>query len=280
MTFPIVSHPRPLAHPAQLGGLEGALRAARTRGARAGLAPHGGRGRGAAPRPVGPERARRRRGRRPLRAGHPRPRHAAGHHGALHGRAHHRAPARPRPRRRRRRPLAGAGQGRAGPAAGAASHRLPGAPQPGDPEQDRADDAQAVSPRVHEHDERRGRRGGLHALLRPRPRPGDLPGGVRQRQSARGHQGRLPQRRPPAAAGDGRRSGPHDPRLGEPGGRQAPRQVEGHRGLQGVRGTPPLPRRARLGSGRRLRARLGDHHVGAPAETARRRGSDARSVAG
>ena len=50
-----------------------------------------------------------------------------------------------------------------------------------------------------------------------------------------------------------------DPGLREQGGREAPRQVEGHRGLQGVRGTPPLHgRRARLGSGGRLRARLGE----------------------
>jgi hypothetical protein len=43
------SHPRSLAHSTQLGGLEGALRGARIRGARAGLAAHGGRGRGPAP---------------------------------------------------------------------------------------------------------------------------------------------------------------------------------------------------------------------------------------
>ena len=44
-----------------------------------------------------------------------------------------RAAARPRPRRGRRRPVAGAGEGRAARAAGPASHRLPGAAQPGEP---------------------------------------------------------------------------------------------------------------------------------------------------
>ena len=111
-------HPRPLAHPAQLGGLEGAVRAARTRGPRAGVAPHGGRGRGPPPRPVRPERARPRRGRRPLRADHPRPRHPAGDHGALHRRPADRAAARPRPRCGRGRPVARAGEGRAARAAG------------------------------------------------------------------------------------------------------------------------------------------------------------------
>ena len=252
-------HPRPLAHPAQLGGLEGAVRAARTRGPRAGLAPHGARGRGPPPQPVRPERARPRRGRRPLRPDHPRPRHPAGDHGALHRRPADRTPARPRPRRGRGRPVARAGEGRAAPAADAASHGLPGAPQPGEPKEDHPADAQAVPLRLHEHHERRGCRGGLRALLRSRPRPGGLPGGVRQRQSARRDQGRFPQGRPPAAARDRQRSGPHDPGLGEQGGREAPRQVEGRRGLQGVRGTPPLHgRRARLGSGGRLRTRVGE----------------------
>ena len=59
---------------------------------------------------------------------------------------------------------------------------------------------EAVPLQVHEHHERRGRRGRLRALLRSRSRPGPLPGGVRQLQSARRHQGRLPQGRPRAAA--------------------------------------------------------------------------------
>ena len=45
-----------------------------------------------------------------------------------------------------------------------------------------------------------GRRGRLPALLRARSRPGPLPGGIRQLQSARGQQGRRPQGRPRAAA--------------------------------------------------------------------------------
>ena len=59
------------------------------------------------------------------------------------------------------------------------------------------------------------------------------------------------------ASGDRQRAGPHRPGLGQQGGRQAPGQVEGRGGLQAVRGTAPLRRRARLGGGRRLRARLG-----------------------
>src|SRR5829696_938065 len=252
-------HPRPLAHPAQLGGLEGAVRAARTRGPHAGLAPHGRRGRGPPPRPVRHQRAWPRRGRRPLRPDHPRPRRPAGDHGALHRRPTDRAAARPRPRYGRRHSVAGAGEGRAARAAGLAAHGLPGAPQPGEPKEDHPDDAQAVPLPLHQHHERRGRRGGLRALLRARPRPGGLPGGVGQPQPARRHQGRFPQGRPPAAARDRQRSGPHDPGLGQQGGREAPRQVEGRRGVQGVRRTPPLHgRSARQGSGGRRRARLGE----------------------
>ena len=42
---------------------------------------------------------------------------------------------------------------------------------------------------LHEHDERRGRPSGLRALPGSRARPGALPGGVRQLQSARRDQG-------------------------------------------------------------------------------------------
>jgi pimeloyl-ACP methyl ester carboxylesterase len=75
---------------------------------------------------------------------------------------------------------------------------------------------------------------------------------------ARRHQGRLPQGRPPAAARDREHPGPHDPGLGEQGGRDAHGQVAGRGGLQGVHGAPPLPGRARLGGGGRLRARMGE----------------------
>lgn len=44
-------------------------------------------------------------------------------------------------------------------------------------EEDRRADAQAVPLLLHEHHERRGRQGGLRALLRSRPRPGARPGG-------------------------------------------------------------------------------------------------------
>jgi pimeloyl-ACP methyl ester carboxylesterase len=121
----------------------------------------------------------------------------------------------------------------------------------------------------------------LLALLRSRSRPGPLPGGVRKRQSARRDQGRFPQGRPPAAARARQRSRPHGARLGEQGGREAPWQVEGRRGLQGVRGTPPLHgRRARLGSGGRLRARLGDPPRGSAGRNGgARQGPDARTLA-
>lgn len=55
------------------------------------------------------------------------------------------------------------------------------------------------------------------------------------------------------------------PGLGLQGGGQAPGQVGGRGGLQGVRGTAALRRRSRLGGGRRLRARVADDHTGATA---------------
>src|SRR3954452_3984914 len=130
--------------------------------------------------------------------------------------------------------------------------------------------AQAVPLLLYQHHERRRRRGGVRALLRSGPRPGGLPGRVRQPESARRDEGRFPQGRPPAAARARQRSGPHDPGLGEQGGRDAPRQVGGRGRLQGVCGTSALPGRARLGSGGRLRARL----VKPPRELAGRDGGD------
>ena len=169
-----------------------------------------GRGGGAAREPADHRRRHRAGHHRQDRGGDPRARQAADHHGSLRRRRLHPGPARPRLRRRGRRAELGADRGRPGRAAVAGEVDLPGAQEPGEPAQGgrahRRAVAYAFTNTFSEEESLRAVRALPHPRQRRDPlgqRAGQLPA-----RSA-GDLGRLPQRRPRAAAVRLRQRGPH-----------------------------------------------------------------------
>ena len=167
------------------------------------------------------------------------------------------AAARPRARRRRRGDQLGADRGRAGGAAVAGEGRVPGPEEPGQPPQGRAVHALAVAVRVHDHVQRRGDRGALQALPRPRPRAARV-GQRAGEHPARppGDLGGLQERRPRAAAVHRRHRRHTDAAVGPALERQALQVGDGHRD-HGVRRSASAAGAGELAGDRRLRARLG-----------------------
>jgi len=102
-------------------------------------------------------------------------------------------------------------------------------------------------------------KGGLRPLRDSRPRQATVRGRIRQPQSERADQGRLPQRPPPAPVGDRQRRGPHRPGLRE---QEAAKRLAKSGAVveyPRVPGAAPLHRgSSRVGGSRGPRARMGN----------------------
>ena len=193
--------PRLLGHAAQLGELEGLLRGRRPPGPHARLPRARGRGRGAQRRPDADREADGPRDRRPPRLGHRRARGAAHPDGPLGRRRDDPAADGPRLRLGRRRDQLRPHRGRAGRAAVADQGHVRGAQEPGEPPPRGGVHPRAVAVRVHQ----RLPRGAVARAVRAAAHPGvgrHLLGQRPLERQARppGDLGRLPQRRPRAAA--------------------------------------------------------------------------------
>ena len=177
---PAALDPRCLALGEELGALRGVLRPARICRVSAGVAAEGGGRRGAS---RGRRRARRARSdgdRRPLRGADPRARLGARPRRSLVRRADRRAPPRPRARAGRSRAEPCAAEGHPRPPVFIAQGGVAGARTPVPLARGRPSHARGVHLRLREHVLRRGRRGSLRALRRPRDRPDLLRGRLRE----------------------------------------------------------------------------------------------------
>ena len=119
---------------------------------------------------------------------------------------------------------------------------VPGAEEPGQPAQGRRASPRAVALRLHQHlRPRRPRRPRTSATTSRRPAAGLGLRAARQLQARPpGHLGRLPQRRPGAAAVHLRQRGPHHAAGGEQVERQALQKSAHHHRVPRVRGPRPL----------------------------------------
>src|SRR5215475_13778660 len=251
-------NPRPLAHAAQLGRLEAALRVEGPHRARTGLAGTRGNGGGGSPEYLQVRATRDQGDHRPLRRDHPRSRRPSYHHGPLVRRPYHAAPAGPRARRLGRSDQPGADQRRVHPAPRPGQGCVGGAEEPGQPPPDPDANAGGVPLRFHQH----AHPGGVEADLRQARGAGArtraLPGGVRELHTPRGDDGQPAPLKPRAAVVPGQRQGPHRARSGHARRLQHPAEDGRAHRAQGV--PRPLPlhvRPGRLGTGGGLLARLG-----------------------